>query len=396
MKIWFLRFTPGDLPISIEQLRRTKAVPVLFKELPIAECSLDFSEENLRTLVEKHYGASSTGTRGQVFGALWRFFHEVQVEDLLAVRLNRDPKLLFGEVLEGPLKEFPGIKESKGRPVRWLSDKETDTLNIDSLPQQKLKYRGTICLWADVDVPDEDEQQKVTFYTEPHGDLRQIKFIRVGADYGCGGRLSRLFADGHYHFIPIPKHNDPEFCRYTYGDGNRATKFRSLLTLRKNDILGLYAGFETEGVPKWRRVVGVFAYFVVRELYLFDRREQAQRALRVALLDRSASPIRDFKRLANRDAFEELIDYCGEYNEHAGIEEREDLQMIICGQRKSSRLLQRVEILADANAAGKYIITERAANRWGLKPDADLTRCSVRTVAASDVDRVAKQLEELP
>ena len=53
-------------------------------------------------------------------------------------------------------------------------------------------------------------------------------------------------------FIPIPQHNDPEFCRFTYGDvvsreaDKVQTKGRSLMNLREGDMLVFYAGFDSE------------------------------------------------------------------------------------------------------------------------------------------------------
>jgi predicted Mrr-cat superfamily restriction endonuclease len=111
MKIWFLRVAVDDMPISASQLRTRRVVPVLFRDIPLSECSLDLSEDNVRALVDRHYTGSSAGTRGQVAGSLLRFFHQVQVGDVLAVCLNRNPNLLFGEVIDGSLSEFPGITE---------------------------------------------------------------------------------------------------------------------------------------------------------------------------------------------------------------------------------------------------------------------------------------------
>lgn len=396
MKIWFLRFSLDDGFVSPAQFRREKLIPVLFREIPFKLCSLQLSEDELRELVNKCYDNSSPGKRGQFAGAMIRFFRDVQVGDVVAVCLNRNPDLFFGEVLKGALRQFPGIKDSKARPVTWLSHGEIKELEVDALPSKVKKYRGTICLWADANLRDEDEKKKETFYQKAKPGIGQIKFIRVGADFGCGGRLSRLFAKKYYHFIPIPKHNDPEFCRFTYGDVNHALKFRSLLNLRKDDVLVFYAGFDEEADKGRRRVVGIFAYFVIREVYLIDRRTKAQTAVKVANLPRGMNLIRDFEQSADKDVFKELIAYCGDYNEHAGAEECDSLQLVICGDRKKSRLLQQVEILADSNAAGKYILSRAVADRWALKPDADLTRCSVRTVASTQAERVKHELETLP
>jgi hypothetical protein len=339
---------------------------------------------------------NSAATRGQYAGALIRFFSQVQVGDVVAICLNRSPDLLYGEILEGELVELSGIPNSKARPVRWLSEQEVAKIEAAKLSPKTKKYRGTICLWEDWDVPDEDEKKKQAFYSKPHHGVRQIKSIRVGVDLGCGGRLSRLFADNHYHFIPIPQHNDPEFCRFTYGDVNAAPKFQSLLNLRRGDILVFYAGFETEPGFKFRRLVGIVSYFTVHELYVFDRNLGIQLSIKAATQARGVNFVGQFNMLADKASFQQMIAYCGGYNEHATTRASSALNLIVCGDRKRSRLLERVEVLADANAAGKYILDTKIAARWGLKLGADLTRCSVRTVNAQVVDAVAQRLVALP
>src|SRR5438094_427145 len=105
----------------------------------------------------------------------------------------------------------------------------------------------------EIDIPDLSESKRRQFYSARDANRhKQVKFIRVGADLGCGHRLSRIFPGNYYHFIPIPRHNDPEFCRFTYGDvvsrggGKVQTKGRSLMNLRTGDMLVFYAGFDSE------------------------------------------------------------------------------------------------------------------------------------------------------
>jgi hypothetical protein len=86
---------------------------------------------------------------------------------------------------------------------------------------------------------------------------------------------------------------------------------------------------------------------------------------------------------------------CGDYNEHATVCASSALNLVVCADRKRSRLLQKVEVLANANSAGKYILDPKIAARWGLKPSADLTRCSVRTVDVKMVNAVKKRLRAL-
>ncbi|MGD0652350.1 MAG: hypothetical protein ABSA97_14635 [Verrucomicrobiia bacterium] len=225
----------------------------------------------------------------------------------------------------------------------------------------------------------------------------QVKFIRVGSDMGCGGRLSRMFPHNYYHFVPIPQHNDPEFCRFTYGDVNRGTKLRSLQTSRKNDVLVFYAGFDPDGGCKQRRCIGVFSYLVVAEVFLFEKRKQL--AFRVSDSERSkADPQETLRKRGSKPAFKRMRRKYGRYNAHlAHDRDCAEMEILICGNRKKSRLLSKVEVLAYARwKSGKYILDASRAKKWGLKPGADVTRSSVRTVeephAVKDVVARLKRL----
>lgn len=425
MNVWFLRFShpATDAPT----LKEAKLAPVLFREIPTGHCALGMDEEAIQSLVSRHYPSpgTSSAARGQYAGALTRFLNGVQVGDVVAICLNRDAELFYGEVLEGNLVEFPGIQNSKARPVRWLDGGEANAIQAAGLRPEVTSYSGTICYWGEWDAPDADEMEKRAFYADgpapggPPGSSDPtvhggsvvappsaaagppilIEFIRVGVDLGCGGRLSRLFPGGYYHFIPIPQHNDPEFCRFTYGDVSGATKFRSLLGLRKDDILVFYAGFDP--APATRppgRVVAIFAYFVVDELYVFHRDPGQQVGVRAANLPRATNLASQFGTLANQNDFQHMLTYCGNYNQHAVVTPSSRLELIVCGRRRrgGSRLLEKAEVLAAANPAGKYLLPPAVAAGWGLKPDADLTRCPVRTVAPSMVAAVAARLGSLP
>jgi hypothetical protein len=395
MKLWFLRFS--DQSIDRAEVVEARLAPVLFRNIPLAECSLQLSELEIRELVAKYYTdpENSAASRGQYSGALIRFLTEVQVGDVVAICLNRGPDLLYGEVLDGELGEFPRVQNSKARPLRWLQPQEIAKIEAVKVSSKVTKYNGTICFWEDLDFLDEDEKKKQTFYSKPQPG-KQIKFIRVGVDLGCGGRLSRLFPQNYYHFITIPQHNDPEFCRFTYGDVNAATKFHSLLTLRKDDILVFYGGFETGLGVQLRRLVGIFAYFIVQELYVIDRNPGKQLAIKAATHPRGTRLVQQFCTLADKPTFQEMIAYCGDYNEHATIRVSGALNLIVCGDRRQSRLLEKVEFLANATGTGKYILDHRTAAKWGLKPNADLTRCSVRTADPVAVSKIAERLCSLP
>src|SRR5438067_8712695 len=133
-----------------------------------------------------------------------------------------------------------------------------------------------MCLWSDkIDLPEPAEIEDEGLAPAPsESSGLVVKFIRVGVDGGRGGRLSRLFPGGYYHFIPIPMHNEPEFYRFTYGSGCDAIRDFSLLHLRRGDVLVFYAGFRPEvgadgkELVSGRDCVGIFAYYVVKKAFL--------------------------------------------------------------------------------------------------------------------------------
>ncbi|MDD2708641.1 MAG: hypothetical protein PHV34_11590 [Verrucomicrobiae bacterium] len=396
MQLWFLRV--ADENISPEIIKGSNLAAVLFKQIPFSECRLGMDHKKIDELVEKYYQGESSGTKGQFKGSLHRFLTEAGEGDLVAVCVNGDQNLLWGELLRGQLTLLPGFEKEniKGRPVRWLSLHEQATIEKMSPPDAVRKYRGTICKWLDdVEWPDEEEEKRQHYYSTPPAEKqRQVKFIRVGIDTGCGGRLSRMFPGNYYHFIPIPKHNDPEFRRFTYGDVKGPTKFQSLLALRKGDLLVLYAGFDPERDFNQCRCVGIFSYFVIKEVFLFKKKGGC--ALQIAETSRTSDPVGVFNKLASRETFDEMRRVYGPYNPHVE-EDRDEMQILICGDTSLSRLLSKVEVIAEADkTTGKYILSEDNAHKWGLKTGADLTRCSVRTVDSEHVDEAVKYLEKLP
>jgi len=229
-------------------------------------------------------------------------------------------------------------------------------------------------------------------------------FIRVGVDGGRGGRLSRLFPGGYYHFIPIPKHHDPEFYRFTYGSGCDAIRDFSLLHLRRDDVLVFYAGFRPEVGADGKQLlpggdcVGIFAYYVVKKAFLIDYK--AKRALeystlppRVRLVNKEFQFTQEFKKLANHNTLSEVLDDYKDYNPHIDAD-GSDSTILICGKKSDSRLLSKVEPLAPLSD-GAYIIGADKARKWGLKTNANLTRCSLRTVDREVAKDVFERLKAL-
>ena len=223
-----------------------------------------------------------------------------------------------------------------------------------------------------------------------------VQFIRVGVDMGCGGRQSRIFDDGHYHFIAIPKHNDPEFCRFTYGDVASNTKHaprikgRSLAKLRRGDFLAFYAGFENDQ-KKW--CVGIFAYLVVKDAYLIDRSKGV--GLSFAKKSRDYKPFTNFERDGNIKKWQQILNKYKKFSQHVSKTPRKEMELLICGNRKSSRLLSKVKILADCSS-NAYIPSSNIVRCFGLKDKTDLKRSSVRTVSGEPAQQAIKQLKNLP
>lgn len=126
---------------------------------------------------------------------------------------------------------------------------------------------------------------------------RQMLFLRVGIDRGCGGQLSPRFEDGSFEYVPIPEfkavasnrgvtyndipaksggtllqwvrqnglaHYDPEFESFTYGEPNNP-KRSQLLRLRQGDFLVFYAGFQGPGIAAG--TCFVIGYFCVKKAH---------------------------------------------------------------------------------------------------------------------------------
>jgi hypothetical protein len=412
MRLWFLRVK--DHKLSRNDVRSLRMAPILFRVIPAAACRLHMPEDEIEHLVDKFYGVDSNRTRGHYKGSLRRFLSDAEADDLVAIKVNNETELLFGQFSRGTLAEVPGHPGVKGRPVKWLDTAETSTLLKNPLPKSVLKYRGTMCLWSEqVDLPEPAEIKSEGLEPESfEPDGMAIKFIRVGVDAGAGGRLSRVFPGGYYHFIPIPKHNDPEFCRFTYGSGCNAIRDFSLLHLRQGDVLVFYAGFRPDMAMGGKPMldggdrVGIFAYFTIQKAFLIDYDEKSQNgkhglAVRFSDLSKSIKLVNwkyqltpEFRRLASPETLEEVVDDYMDYNPH--IDKNGcGRTILICGKKyPESRLLSKVEFLASLKD-GAYRIGQKEENKWGLKHEADLTRCSLRTVDHTIVNQVFERLKIL-
>ncbi len=409
MKVWFLRIThPG---IDRRVVRTAALAPILFRKIAITNLHVGMDAGEIAVVVNRAYKDQSQNARRQHGGSLRRFLSDEEVGDFVGIRVNRDPKMLFGRFIEGDLRKFPGFEKEdvKGRPFQLLTSNEKAELLKTGLAKSATSFPGTFCGWGqksdeEIELPDESEKQCRLFYSaKPADNVRQVKFIRVGADLGCGQRLSRIFPGNYYHFIPIPQHNDPEFCRFTYGDvasrqGDKvATKGRSLISLRSGDMLVFYAGFDPEGQARVQRLVGIFGFFVVKEAFVFIAAKN--KALRFSDQSRTFDPFKEFAK-ANpkqcRQDWDELTLRYGNWNEHLADRSSQRMDLMICADRKESKLLTRVEVLASFDPGTRnYIINASTGAKWGLTSGHDLKMSSVRTVKPECADVVFKRLKEL-
>ncbi len=415
MKAWFLRVTYPA--INRESIQAARLAPILFRKIPLADLHVDMGAGEIGRVVNKFYKTESPRTRGQHAGTLRRFLSDTNVGDVVGIRVNKESKLIFGRLADGDLRLFPRLEDEniKARPLALLADHEQDEM-AKGLPESVKSYRGTFCNWFsgdkpkldlpenEIDTPDLSENKRRQFYSARDANRqKQVKFIRVGADLGCGHRLSRIFPGNYYYFIPIPRHNDPEFCRFTYGDvvsrgdGKVQTKGRSLMNLRTGDMLVFYAGFDSEDETPERRLVGIFAFFVVKEAFVFI--PARKKAIRFSDQSRDCDPVSAFNKANGYDSQEswkKLMLRYENWNQHLLDPTSERLDVIICGDRRQSKLLPKVEVLENFDARIKqYIVRRQTAQKWGLSEGQDLRMSPVRTVDPEMADEVFERLVKL-
>jgi hypothetical protein len=415
VRAWFLRVTCPA--IDRESIRAARLAPILFRKIPLADLHIDMSAGEINRVVNSCYQTESPHARYQYAGTLRRFLSDSKVGDVVGIRVNKEPTMIFGRFAEGDLQLFPRLENEniKGRPLELLADHEQDEMS-KGLPESVKSYIGTFCNWFsgdkpelelpenEIDIPDASENKTREFYSATSANRqKQVKFIRVGADLGCGHRLSRIFLGNYYHFIPIPQHNDPEFCRFTYGDvvsrqpGKVQTKGRSLMSLREGDMLVFYAGFESEGQAPERRLVGIFAFFVVKEAFVFIPAKK--KAIRFSDQSRDFDPFTQLTKAnpaRSLDTWKELWLRYGNWNQHLLDLRSERMDVIICGDRQRSKLLPKVEVLEEFDAQTKqYVVRPETAQKWGLTQGHDLRMSPVRTANPGIADEVFERLLRL-
>jgi hypothetical protein len=209
--------------------------------------------------------------------------------------------------------------------------------------------------------------------------MRKILFLRVGIDLGCGGTLGPIFPDGTFEYVPIPEssqsvssrsvyygslptrhggtlaqyvprrykesaaHYDPEFEIFTYGDPGR-NKRSQLLRLEHGDLLVFYAGLSPVGFRGEKRLY-IIGYFTISSV------ESIQS-------DESWPPQNALHIMRNAHLRRNRLD--------RGL-------VVVCGNPRTSKLLNRAIVISDAaqNATsdfekrtGIHGSLKRAIGRW--------------------------------
>ena len=146
-----------------------------------------------------------------------------------------------------------------------------------------------------------------------------------------------------------------------------------------------------------RRLVGIFAFFVVKEGFVFIPAKE--KAIRFSDQSRDFDPVSEFRKADIRDSLEtwkELKLRYENWNQHLLDLTSERMDVIICGDRQQSRLLPKVEVLADFDTNVKqYIVSRQTAQEWGLTEGHDLRMSPVRTVDRSMADEVFDRIVRL-
>ena len=123
------------------------------------------------------------------------------------------------------------------------------------------------------------------------------------------------------------------------------------------------------------------------------------KAIRFSDQSRDFDPVLEFRTADARDSLEtwkELKLRYENWNQHLLDLTSERVDVIICGDRQQSRLLPKVEVLADFDTNVKqYIVSRQTAQEWGLTEGHDLRMSPVRTVDRAMADEVFDRIVRL-
>ena len=108
MKAWFLRI--NDQAINPQSIQTAGLAPILFRKIPLADLHVDMAAGEIGSVVNKSYKTESPRRRGQYAGTLRRFLSDAKVGDVVGIRVNKEPRLMFARFTEGDLRLFPRLE----------------------------------------------------------------------------------------------------------------------------------------------------------------------------------------------------------------------------------------------------------------------------------------------
>ncbi|OPY86688.1 MAG: hypothetical protein A4E71_01381 [Smithella sp. PtaU1.Bin162] len=218
--------------------------------------------------------------------------------------------------------------------------------------------------------------------------MSKALLLRVGIDSGCGGTLGPIFPDSTFEYVPIPEspkyvgprsvfyrdlparhygtlaqyvparyrmaaaHYDPEFETFTYGDPTR-NKRAQLLRLIDGDLLIFYAGLCPVGYRAASRlyIIGYFTVASVESMTATD-----------------SWPPTNYPHMLG--------------NAHLRRNRPDDGLVVVCGQTRASRLLDRAIAISDEAQRA----TPETEKRMGIR--GSLMRAIGRWVPQECIDDV--------
>jgi hypothetical protein len=188
--------------------------------------------------------------------------------------------------------------------------------------------------------------------------------LRVGLDTGCGGALGPIRDDGRFVYIPIPEdvststiktysntkdregsflaelvpnktkekslHNDPDFKSMSYGEPSMP-KLSQLLTLKKGDRLFFYAGLQPISIHDSHSRIYIIGFFEVEKVIYFSNLK-----------------VEDYKKHIKKYG----------NNAHFFRNEPDKELVVVLGNKKESRLLDKAVPLSDAGLNHPYTLPD--------------------------------------
>src|SRR5437867_3757064 len=107
MKLWFLRIKHPKIDVS--KVERAGLAPIVFADIPLASCKVGIQPDELSRIVDRIYKRLRPGAKQAHAATLRRFLTEAKVGDLVGIKVNSEPRLIFGRFAAGNVHWFPGM-----------------------------------------------------------------------------------------------------------------------------------------------------------------------------------------------------------------------------------------------------------------------------------------------